>query len=89
MRRVVARSSSLRLAMPSVAMLLLGGCVLAPEGTVEEQAKLNKQSATFEPQVDLRQLPPVPTPAHWRDVLRRHFSLTASWNRPISSGRAP
>ncbi len=57
----------------SVAMLLLTGCVLAPEGTLEEQEKLKRQSTAFEPPVDLRQLPPVPTPAHWRNVLRRAF----------------
>ena len=53
--------------------LALSGCVLAPPGTVEEQAKLDKVSSTFEQPLEVRQLPAVPTPAHWRDVLHRAF----------------
>ena len=57
-----------------MAMLLgLSGCVLAPEGTAEEQAKLDTASSLFEPPVEARQLAPLPAPAGWRDVLRRAF----------------
>jgi cobalt-zinc-cadmium efflux system outer membrane protein len=62
------------IAMLSMAILLgLSGCVLAPEGTVEEQVKLDTNSPPFEPPVEARQLPPLPAPAGWRDVLRRAF----------------
>lgn len=49
------------------------GCVLAPQGTVEEQAKLQLASVSFETPIDARQLPALPTPAGWRDVLHRAF----------------
>lgn len=62
------------IAMLTVAMLFgLSGCVLAPEGTVEEQVKLDANSPPFEPPVEARQLPALPAPAGWRDVLRRAF----------------
>jgi cobalt-zinc-cadmium efflux system outer membrane protein len=51
----------------------LSGCVLAPRGTVDEQAKLDKVSSSFEQPIENRQLPTVPVPANWRDVLRRAF----------------
>lgn len=51
----------------------LSGCVLAPEGTEEEKAKLNEVSALFEPPVEVRDLPSLPARAGWRDVLRRAF----------------
>lgn len=74
MRPIVARLCIRALVIPGMAMLLgLGGCVLAPEGTVEEQAKLDANSPPFEPPVEARQLPVLPKPAGWRDVLRRAF----------------
>lgn len=54
-------------------MLLLSGCVLAPQGTAEEQAKLDLNSPFFEPPVEARELPALPAPADWRDVLERAF----------------
>lgn len=51
----------------------LGGCVLAPPGTTEEQAKLNELSGRFEPPVEARELPALPARANWRDVLHRAF----------------
>jgi len=57
-----------------MAMLLgLTGCVLVPEGTPEERAKLDANSALFEPQVETRQLPELPAQAEWRAVLHRAF----------------
>src|SRR6266542_3465420 len=45
------------IAMLCMTMLLgLGGCVLAPVGTLEEQAKLDSVAPTFEPPVEARQL---------------------------------
>ena len=67
------KSVVLCMAKLSMPIFLLSGCVLAPEGTLEERAKLNSQSGSFEPPIDVRQLPLVPTPAHWQDVLRRAF----------------
>ena len=53
----------------------LGGCVLAPHGTAEEQAKLAAVSVSlpFEAPIDARQLPEVPAQADRRDVLSRAF----------------
>jgi outer membrane protein, heavy metal efflux system len=58
----------------SLAMSLgLTSCVLAPEGTPEERARLDANSALFEPQVETRQLPELPGQADWRAVLHRAF----------------
>ena len=51
----------------------VGGCVLAPRGTGEEHAKLKAASHPFEPPIEARQWPELPTPAEWRDVLSRAF----------------
>ena len=51
----------------------LDGCVLAPQGTRDEQAKLNAASPFFEPRIEARQLPELPTVANWQDVLSRAF----------------
>lgn len=51
----------------------LNGCVLAPPGTAEEQARLDRASAPFEAPVEARQLPALPAPADWHDVLHRAF----------------
>jgi cobalt-zinc-cadmium efflux system outer membrane protein len=51
----------------------LAGCVLAPQGTRDEQAKLNAASPPFEPQIGARQLPELPAVASWQDVLSRAF----------------
>src|SRR6266567_1621553 len=51
----------------------LSGCVLAPVGALEEQAKLDSVAPAFEPPVDARQLPTLPTRTGWREVLRRAF----------------
>ncbi|MGD9657932.1 MAG: TolC family protein, partial [Methylocystis sp.] len=62
-------SASLGLAM----ILGLGGCVLAPPGATEEEAKLEEASGRFEPPVEARELPTLPARASWRDVLHRAF----------------
>jgi len=46
---------------------------LAPQGTRDEQAKLNAASPPFEPQIGARQLPELPAVASWQDVLSRAF----------------
>ena len=51
----------------------LCGCVLAPKGTQEERSKLTVASQPFEAPVEARQLPALPAPADWRDVLSRAF----------------
>lgn len=51
----------------------LSGCVLAPQGTLEEHAKLDEVSPRFEPPAETRELPVVPARATWRDVLHRAF----------------
>jgi hypothetical protein len=51
----------------------LGGCVLAPHGTREEKMRLTTASAPFEPRIETRQIPELPTLATWQDVLSRAF----------------
>lgn len=51
----------------------LGGCVMSPRGTSDEQARLGRVAPSFEPPIDTRQLPALPIPAQWRDVLSRAF----------------
>lgn len=61
------------LALGIVIALSLGGCVLAPEGTKDEQAKVAAASQHFEVPIAARELPDLPTAAQWRDVLSRAF----------------
>ena len=55
------------------AMLLLGGCVLAPRGTEQERQRLSAAGGHYEPAAESRILPEVPTPATWQQVLHRAF----------------
>src|SRR5215467_6319383 len=56
-----------------LALTTLSGCVLAPHGTTDEQAKLRAAGSTFERPIEQRDLPDLPNPATWRDVLQRAF----------------
>ena len=68
------RLSRIRLfAQLLAASMGLSGCVLAPPGTKEEQAKLNEISGRYEPAVEDRQLPTLSSRATWRHVLHRAF----------------
>jgi outer membrane protein, heavy metal efflux system len=51
----------------------LGGCVLKPPGTTEEQTRLGFASPPFEPLIETRHLSALPVPMDWRDVLSRAF----------------
>ncbi len=51
----------------------LGGCVLAPEQTKDERAKVAATAQPFETPSEARDLPDLPPVAEWRDVLRRAF----------------
>jgi cobalt-zinc-cadmium efflux system outer membrane protein len=51
----------------------LSGCVLSPSGTAEQRARLNSAAQLFEPPFEARQVPALPQPAGWRDVLSRAF----------------
>ncbi len=51
----------------------LGGCVLAPEQTKDERAKLAATAQPFETPFEARDLPDLPPVAEWRDVLSRAF----------------
>lgn len=53
--------------------LVASGCVLAPQGTLEEQAKLDAASPTYETPVEARPLPKLNGQVRWRDVLHRAF----------------
>lgn len=56
-----------------VGLASLGGCILTPQGTAEEQARLRVAAPAFEVPLEQRQIPALPTPAGWRDVLGRAF----------------
>src|SRR5215212_10196575 len=49
--------------------MLITGCVLAPKETRDEQARLDRAGQPYEQ--EQRELPDLPTPATWRDVLER------------------
>jgi outer membrane protein, heavy metal efflux system len=51
----------------------LSGCVLAPRGAGDEQAKLDAASPPFEQRIEARQIPELPAVATWQDVLSRAF----------------
>jgi outer membrane protein TolC len=54
-------------------LLVLGGCVLTPQGTSEERQRADVAGIPFEPPVEQRHLPEIPAEATWRDVLHRTF----------------
>ncbi len=58
------------------------GCVLAPRDTAQEQRRL-EQHSQFLPPLEKRELPPLPSPASWQDVLRQAFlangELESAW----------
>lgn len=52
---------------------LMSGCALTPEGTKHEQAKLAEAGKPYEPPVEQRSLPELPSSPTWQDVLHRAF----------------
>ena len=63
----------LPMALAVMLSALCTGCVLTPPGYDSEQRRLAQQSPDFEPPIEKRQLPPLPSPASWQDVLRQAF----------------
>lgn len=53
--------------------LLISGCVLAPRGTEQEQARADKAGAAFEPAAEQRPLPELSETPGWRAILSRAF----------------
>ncbi len=53
--------------------LLVGGCVLRPEGTEQERARLEETGAGYRAPYEKRQLAELPAEPGWEDVLRRAF----------------
>jgi outer membrane protein TolC len=66
-------STATRVLLSLTLLIGLGGCVLAPEGTADERARLDAVASRFEPPVEARELPSLPARASWRDVLHRAF----------------
>lgn len=54
-----------------VVTLLLGGCVLAPPGAVEEKQRLSTAGAVYREPFEKRALPELPAEPDWRNVLHR------------------
>src|SRR5436305_11064123 len=61
--------------LPAIALLatVVTGCVLAPPGAKQEQAKLERAGQPYEQPFDRRTLPDLPPDPQWSDVLRRAF----------------
>src|SRR5258705_11561895 len=55
------------------APLILGGCVLTPSGTKEEQARLQESGRAYVAPFEQRTLPDLPSNPTWQDVLQRAF----------------
>lgn len=53
--------------------LFVGGCVLAPPETRQEQRRMEAAGVPYEPPIEQRKLLELPAPATWRDVLHRAF----------------
>src|SRR5215471_16493549 len=54
-------------------LTLAGGCVLTPNGAAEERARAREAGRVYQSPVERRELPAVPEPATWQDVLHRAF----------------
>ena len=66
-------ASTLIIRLSITTFLGLNSCVLAPDRTREEQAKLDANSPLFEPPIETRRLPELPAQVDWRAVLHRAF----------------
>jgi outer membrane protein, heavy metal efflux system len=66
-------ASAFTIRLTVVIVLGLNSCVLAPEGTQQEYAKLAVNSPLFEPPIETRRLLELPAQVDWRAVLRRAF----------------
>ena len=66
----------------AVVCMVSPGCVLAPPGTTQEQHRLDQHSQ-FQRPLEQRELPLLPSPATWQDVLRQAFltngELESAW----------
>ena len=62
------------LQLVGIALVLgLSGCVLTPKGTDEQHDRLNAASKSFEPRLEVRDVPALPQVADWPDILSRAF----------------
>jgi outer membrane protein TolC len=64
---------SLRGFIPVMLSALVGGCVLAPRGTRQEQQRVNAAGRVFERRFEERELPALSSEPDWREVLQRAF----------------
>lgn len=60
-------------AIATMLAFLHGGCALTPHGTKEEQARLERTGAPFEPPFEQRTLPEISAEPTWMDILHRAF----------------
>jgi outer membrane protein TolC len=60
----------------AAALLLAGGCVLRPDETATEQERLTRAGAVYEPPVEKREIPQLPTEPTWQQVL--HFAFLSN-----------
>jgi outer membrane protein TolC len=71
--RFVVQIRQLIAASAIASALLLSGCMLTPKGTEEHVAEMKQQGQAYEKPFEQRQLPEIPEPAAWQDVLHRAF----------------
>jgi outer membrane protein, heavy metal efflux system len=67
------KPNMLRWGLLAAAVVLAGGCMFKPKETPQLAAELKQQGAPYAKPFEQRQLPELPEPATWRDVLYRVF----------------
>lgn len=59
--------------MIAMLSLLATGCMMKPQGAKEHEEQLEQAGAPYQQPFEQRELPELPTPANWQDVLQRAF----------------
>lgn len=71
-----------------VLILALSGCALRPEGTRQETQLADAAGAPYKGSFEKREIPELPEPATWRDVLRRAFLVDGELEAAYHEWRA-
>jgi cobalt-zinc-cadmium efflux system outer membrane protein len=81
MRRVHA-------ALAAMAMPIMGGCVLTPEGAKSERDRAARDGASYEKKYEERVLPDIPDEPSWKDVLSRGLQASGDLEAAYFAWRA-
>lgn len=71
--RTALRARAAKIIAVIIAGSLLGGCALTPRGADAQHARLHAQADRYEPPIEQRTLPELPSEPTWQDVLLRAF----------------